>query len=145
MTMIEVYSGDITAQATALHAVAEQGDSTTRTITGITDRFYVVKDLTGGGTFDFKVKAIYNDGSESKWSNIEQVTLSATADEGLLGDLNQDGSVDVLDINILINIVLGKDNADNYGTRAYINDDDVIDSNDINLLINIALGKYSAR
>ncbi len=145
MTMIEVYSGDITTQATALHAVAEQGDSTTRTITGITDRFYVVKDLTGGGTFDFKVKTIYNDGSESKWSNIEQVTLSATADEGLLGDLNQDGSVDVLDINILINIVLGKDNADNYGTRAYINDDDVIDSNDINLLINIALGKYSAR
>jgi len=136
---IKIYAGDI-SQTTQLRVAVEEGDSTTRTITGITDKFYTVKDLTAGGTFDYMVKAIYTDGTESGWSNVQQVTL-IDRPYGLLGDVNNDGVVDVTDINILVNIVLGKEQASNYDGRAYINDDDVVDVTDINMVVNIVLGK----
>ncbi len=136
---IKIYAGDI-SQTTQLRVAVEEGDSTTRTITGITDKFYTVKDLTAGGTFDYCVKAIYTDGTESGWSNVQQVTL-IDRPYGLLGDVNNDGVVDVTDINILVNIVLGKEQASNYDGRAYINDDDVVDVTDINMVVNIVLGK----
>ncbi len=140
---IEIYSGDATVATSnaMLLAAVEQGDSTSRTITGITDKFYTVKDLTGGGTFDYKVKAIYTDNTESDWSNVERVTLVARPEATLLGDVNLDGAVDVTDINILVNIILGKEDASKYDGRAYINDDDTIDVTDINLVVNIVLGK----
>ena len=56
------------------------------------------------------------------------------------GDINLDGIVDVTDVNILINIVLGNDDAASYGRRPYITGDDVIDISDVNALINILLG-----
>ena len=59
----------------------------------------------------------------------------------IVGDVNNDGSVDGNDLNILINIVLGKDNADNYDGRANLNGDENVDGSDINTLINILLGK----
>lgn len=139
---IEIYSGDATtSNAAKLLAAVEQGDSTSRTITGITDKCYTVSDLTGGGTFDYKVKAIYADNTESDWSNIERVTLKPTPDvAGLKGDVNLDGVVDVTDVNILIAIVLGNDNPANYERRAYINDDDIVDVSDVNAVIAIILG-----
>ena len=143
---IKIYAGDITASETAnapRGIVAEQGDSTTRTITGITNRFYTVRDLTAGGTFDYCVKAVYTDGTESEWSNVEQVTLVDRPEAGLLGDINLDGTVDVTDVNILIAIILGRDSASNYDHRAYINDDDTIDVSDVNALVAIILGKDS--
>ena len=57
------------------------------------------------------------------------------------GDVNLDGVVDVTDVNIVINIILGNDQAENYDRRAYITDDDDIDVSDVNALINIILGK----
>ena len=60
----------------------------------------------------------------------------------LKGDVNLDGKVDVTDVNILVNIVLGKDSADNYDGRAYITEGDtVVDVSDINAVVNIVLGK----
>ena len=60
----------------------------------------------------------------------------------LKGDVNLDGKVDVTDVNILVNIVLGKDSADNYDGRALITEgDDVVDVSDINAVVNIVLGK----
>ena len=138
---IEIYSGDATTGNATLLAAVEQGDSTTRTITDITDRYYTVSDLTGGGTFDYKVKAIYADGTESEWSNVERVTLVNRPQAGILGDVNLDGMVDVTDVNILVAIILGKDSASNYDRRAYINDDDTIDVSDVNALVAIILGK----
>ena len=57
------------------------------------------------------------------------------------GDVNLDGAVDVADVNIVVNIILGKDDAANYDGRAYINSDDSVDVADVNTLINIILGK----
>ena len=59
----------------------------------------------------------------------------------LRGDINLDGSVDIEDVNILINIILESDDASKYGRRAYITDDDSIDISDVNELINIILAQ----
>jgi len=69
MSLIEVYAGNTTLNAT------ETGDATARTITGITNKYYTVSNLTAGATYTYKVKAIYTDGSESAWSNEQSVTL----------------------------------------------------------------------
>ena len=58
-----------------------------------------------------------------------------------VGDVDGDGKVNGTDLNILIDIVLGRDNAANYDGRADLNDDDECDAVDINNLINIILGK----
>lgn len=56
------------------------------------------------------------------------------------GDVNFDGTVDVSDLNILVAIVLGSDNADNYDGRAYVTEDDkTVDVADINEVVSIIL------
>jgi len=52
------------------------------------------------------------------------------------GDVNLDGVIDITDVNIIINIVLGRDSAENYDGRADVNGDGEIDVSDINILIN---------
>ncbi|MBO4870916.1 MAG: S8 family serine peptidase [Muribaculaceae bacterium] len=141
IALIEIYSGDATAANAPLRAV-ETGDSTYRVVEGITTKFYVVSDLIGGGTYTYKVKAIYTNQTESEWSNEETVTLKDTPDEpeeGLLGDVNLDGVVDITDVNIVINIILQRDQAENYDRRAYVTDDDMVDVSDVNAIINIIL------
>ena len=71
VSSIEIYAGDITS----LNA-SETGGTTTRTIAGITNKYYTVSNLEKSGTFNYKVKAIYTDGTSSAWSNIQSVTLS---------------------------------------------------------------------
>lgn len=62
--------------------------------------------------------------------------------DDIVGDIDANGDVDGADLNILINILLGKDNAANYDGRANINGDPSgnVTSDDINALINILLG-----
>ena len=59
---------------------------------------------------------------------------------GLVGDLNHDGNVDITDIVLLVNYILGDANAvvDEY--EADINSDGSIDVTDVVLLVNIQLG-----
>ena len=59
----------------------------------------------------------------------------------LPGDIDGNGAVNGTDLNILINIILGKDNAANYGGRANVNGEGGVDGNDLNKLINIILGR----
>ena len=139
---VTFYSGDATAANAPARIASETGDSTQRVITGITDTTYVVRDLTREGTFNFKVEAVYTDGTTSAASNIETVTLGGEDElEWMRGDVNADGHVDVTDMNILINIVLEKDDANNYERRAYILGGDSVSIEDINALINILLAQ----
>lgn len=56
------------------------------------------------------------------------------------GDVNGDGVVDMSDMNIAINVILGKGQfADNPG--ADVNGDGVVDMSDLNSVINLILGK----
>ena len=61
--------------------------------------------------------------------------------EPLKGDVDGNGNVDGTDLNILINIILGKDQAENYEGRANVDGEGGVDGNDLNALINILLGK----
>ena len=74
-----------------------------------------------------------------QWKNFQNIVED---NEGVVtGDLDGNGAVDGTDLNILINIILGKDNAANYGGRANVNGEGGVDGNDLNMLINMILGK----
>ena len=75
---IEIYAGDTSVN---MLAASETGGETSRTITGITNKYYTVSNLKEGATFVYKVKAIYTDGSQSEWSNEQEVALSEPAAE----------------------------------------------------------------
>ncbi len=59
---------------------------------------------------------------------------------GIPGDINNDGVVDGIDLNIMVSILLGHDDADNYDGRADVNENNEIDAVDLNCIINIILG-----
>ena len=66
-----------TTAAGAPRRATETGDETTRTITGITENYYEVNDLASETTYTYKVKAVYIDGTESEWSDANEVTTKA--------------------------------------------------------------------
>ena len=57
--------------------------------------------------------------------------------ENILGDVNNDGVVDVVDVSIVVNVILGNDS----NASADLNGDGIIDVLDIVLLLNIILGQ----
>ena len=61
-------------------------------------------------------------------------TLSANA--AVTGDVNGDGSVNISDVNITINLILESE----YGTQADLNHDGTINISDLNTIIGIILG-----
>ncbi len=129
---LAIYNGDATG---GQKAAVEQGDSTQRIITGITDTFYTVNNLKSYGTFNFKVQPVYTDGTLGNFSNIEQVTLADQA--GFLrGDVNADGEVDVRDITALIDVIM---NSITDNPRADVSEDGEIDVRDITALIDIIM------
>lgn len=60
------------------------------------------------------------------------------AQAGVPGDSNGDGIVDIADVNAVINMMLGKTDAD---TNCDMNGDGIIDIADVNMVINTMLGK----
>ena len=82
-------------------------DNVYRLIPGITDMFYTVLDLPAEGTYIYKVKSVFADGTESPWSNVEEVTLFENGHGFELGDVNHDGSTDIADVTCLIDYLLG--------------------------------------
>ena len=103
-----IYAGDLTL---AKRDVTETGNDTYRLITDITNKFYTVNNLLEAGTFRFKVKALYIDGTESDWSNHQEVTLFDNGHGYQLGDVNHDDIIDVSDVTSLIASILGTDNS----------------------------------
>ena len=133
---IWVYAGE--PDEATLRAITDEGDTSQRLITGITSKNYTIKDLEAGGTFYYRVKALYTDGTESPWSNIQMVTLFENDNVHEPGDVNHDGVVNVTDITALIAAVLNNgegvclDCADLTG-------DSLVNITDVTELINIVL------
>jgi len=105
MNMVKVYAGDVN-ELNTLNAVAEDGDANYRLITGITDKFYTVKNLAEAGTFYYKVRALYTDGTLGRWSNSQKVTLFENGHSYEPGDVDHSGSVNIEDVTSLIDYLL---------------------------------------
>ena len=130
---VEIYAGDLTALRLNAN---ESGNATYRLITDITDKFYTVNDLEAAGTYVYKVKATYIDGTESPWSNIQEVTLFENAHSFNLGDVNHDGYINVTDATVLIAHLLGADNG-SCPICGDVNQDGIINVTDATQLINM--------
>ena len=140
IALLEVYSGD--ASVANLRA-NETGDATYRLITGITDKFYTVEDLTAEGTFLYKVKALYLDGTESEWSNVEEVTLFQNGHGYAVGDVDHDGVVAIADVSVLTDYLLNG-TGDVCLICADVDADGVVGISDVSELIDRLLGNSSA-
>jgi len=138
MAMIKVYSGDVN-ELNSLRAVVEDGDANYRLITGITDKYYMVKNLTEAGTFNYRVKALYTDGTQSGWSNSQKVTLFENGHAYVRGDVDHNGKLSIADVTTLINYLLSGDESEACIICADVNDDDRISIADVTDLINILL------
>jgi len=68
------------------------------------------------------------------------LTVTKATAPGLRGDINGDGKVDVTDVNVVVNIILGKDSKDNY-PNADTDGNGTVDVTDVNAVVNIILGK----
>ena len=135
---VDIYNGDLTAKAPN-RDIVEEGDSTWRMVSGITDTCYTVKAL-AGGVYEYLVKAIYTDGTESVWSNIQHVTLTGNGDEPLQGDVNGDEVVNIADVTTLIDYLLGNTPEAFDEQAADVNGDGVINIADVTALIDMLLG-----
>ena len=124
----------------AANKATETGDATHRVITGINDFYYVVNDLTPGGTYLYKVKALYTDGTESEWSNTEQVTLLSSGHSFVPGDVNHDSEISIADVTLLIAYVLSNGNGVACPICADVNGDGFYTIADVTILIGMVLG-----
>ncbi len=129
---VKVYSGDASSKAPV-----ETGDTASRTISGITGTSYTVASLASGAVYDYKVKAVYGTSGESGWSNVIRTHLPQPTTQ-LLGDVDGNGRVDITDVTLFINKILGREpspfveaNADVDGNGRY----DVSDVTAINTII----------
>lgn len=133
---IEIYAGEL--EKPGLRGVSEEGDAEYRLVTDITDKNYTVDGLSPGGTFFYKVKARYIDGSESPWSLAQMVTLFDKNHQFVSGDVNHDGFVDISDVTSMINYLLTANN-EVCSICGDVNHDGILDISDVTALINILL------
>ena len=138
---IKIYAGDTNATYTMLLA-QETGDENSRLITGITDKFYTVENLTAEGTYLYRVKTLYQDGTESDWSNVEEVTLFDNGHGYQLGDVNHDGAVNISDVTAVINAVVS--NGEVCPICADINGDGNVNISDVTAMINMVATSTNA-
>ena len=110
-----------------------------RTITDITDKFCAVENLTAAGTFLYKVKAIYIDGTESAWSNTQEVTLFEQGHGYVKGDVNHDTAFNVSDVVALITAV-SLNSSDVCQICADYNEDGEVNVSDIIAMISAIQG-----
>ena len=139
---LAVYSGEIDPPASLRADV--QGDSEHYIISGITEKSYMVENLIAEATYMYKVKAFYSDGTESAWSNIEEVTLfdNGPAPHGFEpGDVNHDGGVTIGDVSVLIDVLMGN-NSTACTICADVNGDKSVTIGDISALIDILLNSH---
>ncbi len=135
---VDIYDGDLTAKAPR-RQVVEEGDSTWRMVSGIADTCYTVKAL-DGGIYEYMVKAIYTDGTESVWSNIQHITLTGGI-AVLTGDVNDDGEVNIGDVTAIIDYLLGNA-SDTFNIEAAdVNGDGEVNIGDVTAIIDMLLGK----
>ena len=126
------WTDDTYAGVVSSYTLECTGEGNTISIPDITNKNYTLENLTAGAMYSYKVKALYTDGTESLWSNIQQVTLLAGAAYEI-GDVNTDGAVNISDVTALIDYLLGGGNINT--DYADVNEDSGINIADVTALI----------
>ena len=91
---------------------------------------------------EHKAKILFSGGGLSQSVGIQLRATgvdSIIVDEPLAGDINGDGIVDISDVNIVINLMLGKTMEQEYDGD--LTEDGNVDISDVNAVINLMLGK----
>ena len=130
------YTLEVASTQPQLNLMAtETGGSSYRLITGITpEKFYDVMNL-DNGTYYYHVKAVYTDGTESDWSNIQEVTLSGHGFQ--LGDVDHSGDIGIADVTALIDYILN--GGDVCLTCADMDQNETVNIADVTMLIDYIL------
>ena len=101
------------------------------------DTTAIEKEAVGGLTYKFCVVATDSAG------NVEQKELTPefvfTTSE-MLGDVNQDGSIDISDVVVLVNFILGTEQKVFNRSAADMNKDNNVDISDVVAIVNFILG-----
>ena len=71
---------------------------------------------------------------------VTETSVTERGGEPVKGDVNGDGSVDIVDVNCVINVILVSESAGQYEGRDDVNKDGCVDILDVNEVINIILG-----
>lgn len=110
-------------------------------LSGVYDNFHTVGNQTtytvsnlSNGTYYFAVTALDAAGNESIYSNEVSVVVGPPAQAC---DINGDGGVNAIDIQALVNIILGIDSS---GNQFDLNSDGRVDVVDLQILVNVVLG-----
>ena len=133
------WTDETMASAVASYTLECTGSDNTITVPDITNKYYTLENLTAGALYSYKVKAIYVDGQQSDWSNIEQVTLLPAAPAFEPGDVDHSGSVDIADVTALIDYLLNNESPI-YTDCADVDGDTDINIGDVTALIDKLLG-----
>lgn len=144
--LVKGVSGDFTVTLTSVSSKSRvyisnisivAGGGVKRTLkeyTNINDTSYVVTGLSVDKDYSYRVKGITPEG-DSQWSASKIVVKSAV----LLGDANNDGTVDVADITAIASHILGKTPEQWNATNADANQDKTIDVADITATADVIL------
>ena len=73
-------------------------------------------------------------------ATINSYTISNIELSGLKGDVNLDGNVDISDVVLMVNYILGDNSLTNVPKYGDMNDDKNIDISDVVAIVNIILG-----
>ncbi len=132
---------DLTGSGNVRLIIANSSNKSLRGTSGAVASFKVHSAAGFSGEHELLLKNIVcADANAVRYALPDAVCLINHA-ANLPGDVDGNGAVNGTDLNILINIILGKDNAANYSGRANVNGEGGVDGNDLNKLINIILGK----
>ena len=93
--------------------------------------------ITPANAYYFDYDGTILDGDTGEYATTVEIVPTST---GIVGDVDGSGTVDVADVNILVNIMLGKANAADY-PNANVDGQGGIDVADVNAIVNIMLGK----
>jgi hypothetical protein len=102
---------------------------------GLADYYYIDDDLLSDGEYCYEISLSDNEGNELIISDDQCIEVN-TQNQGILGDINGDSMVNVVDVVMLVDIILNN-NSDNFS--ADINQDGLINVTDIVLLIDLIL------
>ena len=68
---------------------------------------------------------------------LKELSFSVSANPSILGDINYDGSIDVIDVVLMVNMILGNDDLDL--SVSDLNNDGELNVVDIVILVNLIL------